>query len=258
MSMRLSIVGLILITALALGMIAFQVSRPPPAIVQATPAAAPPPLMISYLVTSRALPAGTLARDEDFVVKMGLPGSLPDNALTDSPETRASLRGALVRRYLDPGSDVTAEDVLRVRDRGFLAAVLEPGTRAASIGVDEVSGVSGLIWPGDRVDVILTQSMDHATSVGMRVVSEAVLRDVKVLAVDQDIARSAQDQGASTSAGHIARTVTLQVSPEDSDRLAVARQLGHLSLAVRAINDGSVEAVERPSPPSTARTCPLF
>jgi pilus assembly protein CpaB len=148
-----------------------------------------------------------------------------------------------VRRYLDPGAPVTAADVLRVRDRGFLAAVLEPGTRAASIGVDEVSGVSGLIWPGDRVDVILTQNMDKASSVGMRVVSEAVLQDARVIAVDQDIARAAQTQGPTTSVGHIARTVTLQISPKDSDRLAVARQLGHLSLAVRAMSDGFTETL---------------
>ena len=50
-------------------------------------------------------------------------------------------------------------DVLRPRDRGFLAAVLAPGTRAVSIAVDPVSGVGGLIWPGDRVDVILTQEI---------------------------------------------------------------------------------------------------
>jgi pilus assembly protein CpaB len=94
---------------------------------------------------NRLLTVGTLLRDDDLAATAIPPDGLPTGALADSPETRAGLRGAMVREFVDPGKPVTANDVLRVRDRGFLAAVLEPGTRAVSIGVDEVSGVSGLI-----------------------------------------------------------------------------------------------------------------
>ena len=243
MSIRLIVVVLILTTAVALGLIAVQVTRqgasPAPHQSQALQGA-PAPRTVNYLVAAHALPAGTLARDEDFGLKSAAPAELPAGALVDSPEIRASLHGALVRRYIDPDMPVTRDDVIRVRDRGFLAAVLEPGTRAISINVDAATGVAGLIWPGDRVDVILTQDIEAGASIGERIASETVLRDLRVIAVDQDIAQGAEPSAASKS-GRVPSTVTLQVTPENADKVAVAQHLGHLSLAVRAIGDGDAE-----------------
>ena len=88
--------------------------------------------------------------------------SVPSGAILDTPDARIGLRGSLVRKFLDAGSPVTSQDVLRPRDRGFLASVLAPDSRAISIKVDADSGVSGLIWPGDYVDVVLTQVIDKA------------------------------------------------------------------------------------------------
>src|SRR5512140_483970 len=159
MSLRMMVAGLMVLTAIGLGMIAFQLYQPPQQVVvqQQQQPAPPPPPRAKYLVASRALPAGTLARDEDFRAVDMEPGKLPDGTLQDTPEVRADLRGALVRNYIDARQPITPEAVLRPRDRGFLAAVLAPGTRATSIPVDVVTGVSGLIWPGDRVDVMLLQ-----------------------------------------------------------------------------------------------------
>jgi len=243
MSIRLIVVALILTTAVALGLIAVQVTRQGASPAQHQTQAlqgAPAPRMVNYLVAAHALPAGTLARDEDFGLKSAAPAELPAGALVDSPEIRASLHGALVRRYIDPDMPVTRDDVIRVRDRGFLAAVLEPGTRAISISVDAATGVAGLIWPGDRVDVILTQDIEAGASIGERIASETILRDIRVIAVDQDIAQGAEPSAASKS-GRVPSTVTLQVTPENADKVAVAQHLGHLSLAVRAIGDGDAE-----------------
>ena len=243
MSIRLIVVALILTTAVALGLIAVQVTRQGASPAQHQTQAlqgAPAPRTVNYLVAAHALPAGTLARDEDFGLKSAAPAELPAGALVDSPEIRASLHGALVRRYIDPDMPVTRDDVIRVRDRGFLAAVLEPGTRAISISVDAATGVAGLIWPGDRVDVILTQDIEAGASIGERIASETILRDIRVIAVDQDIAQGAEPSAASKS-GRVPSTVTLQVTPENADKVAVAQHLGHLSLAVRAIGDGDAE-----------------
>ena len=153
--------------------------------------------------------------------------------------------GALIQRYVDTGAPVRVDDVLRPRDRGFLAAVLPPGTRAVSIAVDPVSGVGGLIWPGDRVDVILTQEIPAAGTTPKRVVGETVLNDVRVVAVDQDIV-----QGASPTAGvsgRLASTVTLQASEGQAERLTVAGHLGRLSLAIRAV--GSTPTHDAGLPP---------
>jgi pilus assembly protein CpaB len=231
-----------------MGLIAFQYAQPAKVIVNYPSASGSPgPLATAYLVAAHPLQAGTLVRDEDFTAKPIETGKLPesvaaDGAIVDGAEERSSIRGALVLHYIEAGAPVSRADLLRPRDRGFLAAVLAPGTRAVSVGVDPVTGVAGLIWPGDRVDVILTQQIEAQTaSLARRVFGETVLTDIRVIGVDQDIA-----QGASATAGvagKLARTVTLQVAPEQAERLAVAQRLGHVALAIRAIGEASPQAV---------------
>ncbi len=231
MSARLVIIGLMLVAAIVLGIIAFQIARPPALPPQAQ-APAPPPAL-SYLVAAHPLPPGTLERDSDLTVKTVPRDHVPPDAILDTPLGRAQLYGALVQHYIEPGMPLRLDDVLRPRDRGFLAAVLAPGTRAVSIAVDPVSGVGGLIWPGDRVDVILTQEIPQAGTSIRRVVAETTLSDVRVVAVDQDIV-----QGGSPTAGisgKLASTVTLQASEDQAERLNVAGRLGRLSLAIRAV-----------------------
>jgi pilus assembly protein CpaB len=144
-------------------------------------------------------------------------------------------------------SDLRERDLLadQVPDGAILAAVLSPGARAVSIGVDARSGASGLISPGDIVDVILTQEFQRGdTPAGRRVVAETVLTAIRVIAVDQQIAQGAAAPVADTpgSATRVARTITLQVTSEQSERVAVAERLGHLMLAVRSVETQEGEA----------------
>ncbi len=139
---------------------------------------------------------------------------------------------------------VKLPDVIRSRDRGFLATVLAPGTRAVTIGVDQVTGVAGLIWPGDIVDVILTQEFDQDADVPLArrgVGAETMLTGLRVIAVDQDIVQGGSPTAA--NAGHLTKTVTLQVTADQAERLTTAQRLGHLALAVDAVGE----------PPSTDR-----
>ena len=126
MPIRLIVIALILVTAAALGTIAYQLATPPRQVVVGGSLLPPP--TAGYLVAARELPAGTLLRDDDFIVKAAPGSTMPAGAMEDRPEVRASLRGALLRRYLEAGAPVTAADVLRSHDRGFLATVLAPGT----------------------------------------------------------------------------------------------------------------------------------
>lgn len=242
-SLRAVVVALMLTTAAALGLILFQMANP---IRLSAPVqmSLPPPVQTGYLVAAHPLPAGTLARDTDLVVKSVPLGQVPADAVADSPDARAGLRGALIRNYIETGKPVTAADILRPRDRGFIATVLAPGMRAVAIGVDPVSGVAGLVWPGDHVDVILTQQIDKEP-VARRILSEAMLENVRVIAIDQEIAQGAP---ANTSAaGKLARTVTLEVTPEQAAKLTVGEQLGRLSLAIRS-------ATDQPGPVLAAQT----
>lgn len=231
---RLLLIALVVLTAGGLGLVGMQVMRGPrTVVVQAQVQAPPPPVEQTVLAAVRPLQAGTLLRDDDFAPRAMPVATVPQGALLDTPDARSSLRGALLRRFLDPGTAVVADDVLRPRDRGFLAAVLAQGMRAISVGVDAITGASGLIWPGDRVDLILTQELDPAaTAPSRRVVGETILRNARVIAVDQQIAQGAVTDG---TAGKVARTVTLEVAPEEAERVTIATRLGQIALAVRPI-----------------------
>ena len=231
-ALRLSIIMVLLLATAALGIISYNTYLPKP-VVQVTQNA-PAPVTSGYFVAAHPLPAGTLARDEDFEVRSAPSGSVPSGAILDSPDAKTGLRGSLVRKFLDTGNPVTAEDVLRPRDRGFLASVLAPDTRAISINVDPESGVSGLIWPGDYVDVVLTQ-MNDKTDARAWLAGETVLHNARVIAVNQEIVQGAPANNA--AAGKETHTVSLQLSPDQVKKIAVAKDLGKLSLAIRAAVD---------------------
>jgi pilus assembly protein CpaB len=193
-----------------------------------------------YFVAARPLTRGTLLRAEDFTVRSIPAAKVPAGAIRDTPDFKASLPGSLVRTFIEAGNPVTLQDILRPSDRGFLASVLAPGSRAISINVDSESGISGLVRPGDLVDVVLTQVSGKTGSV-RDAVSETVLQKVPVIAIDQEIAqggaidqKTAQDNKASAKR---VQTVSLELTPEQVKKIEVAKQLGKLSLAVRAAND---------------------
>lgn len=236
MLLRVLIIFSLLLSATGLGVIGLQVLAPPAAVeAGGTPVEAPPPppAKVKVMVAARALSIGSLLKDDDLTVRDLPAEAVPEGAVEASDDARLELRGALLRRYLDPNTPVLRGDVLRPRDRGFLAAVLRPGTRAIAVGVDVVTGTAGLIWPGDHVDLILTQSFTEAP-VSRRVVGETVLTGVRVIAVDQQISHG----GGATEpgVGRVARTVTLEVTPEQAERVAVATRLGRIDLTVRAID----------------------
>jgi pilus assembly protein CpaB len=221
-TLRLSIIMVLLLATAALGLIAYNMNLPKPVpVVQVTENTPAPALTIGYFVAAHPLPAGTLAREEDFAVRSVPSGRVPSGAILDTPDARIGLRGSLVRKYLDTGSPVTSQDVLRPRDRGFLASVLAPGSRAISINVDAESGVSGLIWPGDHVDVVLTHVIEKA-DLAHRTLSETVLHNVRILAINQEGPANKE------------RTVSLELAPEQVKKITVAKYLGTLSLAMRA------------------------
>ena len=241
MPLRLILSGLLLLTALGLGLVGYQVTRPPKTVTVAAEAP-PPPLTVDVLVAAHSLPAGTLMKDEDFTKRAVPSAEVPKGALTDTPEiARRTCAARCCATISTAGNILMAGDVLHPRDRGFLAAVLAPGARAISVGVDAITGDGGLIWPGDRVDVILTQELDEKDApLARRFVGETVLSDVRVVAVDQSIAQGAV-AGGDNATGRLARTVTLEVTPQQAERAAVAERLGKITLAIRAV-DGVAEA----------------
>ena len=116
---------------------------------------------VVVLAAANTLRAGSLLKPDDIEAREMLEtrgcllGARPRHAAGPFSE----FFGAMVRQTLLQHQVVLPADIMRPGDHGFLAAVLTPGRRATSVGVDAVSGTAGLIWPGDHVDVILTQEM---------------------------------------------------------------------------------------------------
>lgn len=186
---------------------------------------------ITLLGTDHSLAPGTLIQPADFIAVSRLATGAPPGAVHDTPANRASYTGAMVRQRLATGAPLTSDAVIRPGDHGFLAAVLQPGMRAVSVGVDAITGTAGLIWPGDHVDLVLTQRLSAPNlSPARSVAAETVLTDVRVIAIDQRLVQGASGKAAVAA---MARTVTLEVTPDQAERVAVAAHLGPLSLIVR-------------------------
>jgi pilus assembly protein CpaB len=183
------------------------------------------------LVTARPVRAGALIVPEDLEAAAVDEDKIVPGSMRDTQASRLQLRGAMVRRSLSAGEPFMPGDFLSPGDRGFLAALLEPGMRAVTIGVDAVTGTAGLIWPGDRVDLLLTQALeDQSLPTDHRVAGETVMEDVRVVAVDQQLVQGAQGANGQQKAGN--STITLEVSPVDAERVEVAARIGRLSLTV--------------------------
>ncbi|MBB2203314.1 Flp pilus assembly protein CpaB [Gluconacetobacter tumulisoli] len=212
------------------GVVAWIATRPPPAPAQIVPAT------VQVLASARPLEGGILLKPED-ITSLRLPrGKEGEGTAPDTAEERQALVGAMLLHSLGGGAVLRASDLLHSGDRGFLAAALKPGMRAVTIGVDAITGTAGLIWPGDHVDLILTQIFAAGTLPPDRhVAAETVLSNVRVIAIDQRLV-----QGATSEKEQQARTVTLEVSPMQAERVSVATHLGRLSLAVRAAQSATL------------------
>ena len=236
------VVGLLVVIGLGGLATALIMSLGTPPAVVVTAAAPLPPAPGHILVASRAVRAGSLLVIEDLAPLDVVAGQEPANSFRDTIADRDRLRGAMVRRTLNEKEPILVADVLRPGDRGFLAAILRTGMRAVTVGVDPVSGTAGLIWPGDRVDLVLTQASDEKEQpVDRRVFSETVLTDLRVIAVDQQLVQGGQAAAPNTNSTAVTnRTVTLEASPFDAQRVTTAARLGRLSLVVRSADgDGS-------------------
>jgi len=199
------------------------------------------PATEQILVANSLLQAGSLLQPGDLASGTVTVNALPAGATLDSPANRSDLIGSMIRMPISAGAPILASAIIHPGDHGFLAAVLAPGMRAVTVGVDAVSGAAGLIWPGDHVDVLLTQTLDDPTvPLGQRIAAEAVLVNVRVIATGQQIV---QGTVASTDPGKAppeATTVTLEVTPDQAERCEVATHLGPLSLVVHSSEIASV------------------
>jgi pilus assembly protein CpaB len=198
------------------------------------------PARNEILVAAAALPSGTLLRAKDVVWHLSGTGE-PDQILRPAgaagkanPEldqqARAEVYGAALRASVSAGDPIGHGAIVKPGDRDFLQIVLSARARAIAIPVATGGASTGILYPGDHVDVILTQTFKNDPPLTRRSVGETVVENLRVLAID------AADSKPTSAGNSFGRTVTLEVTPEQAEKINVAAELGKLSLTLRSIS----------------------
>jgi len=167
----------------------------------------------------------------------------PANAATgnfirksDRPNAIEMLSGSIARTPFVGGEPIREAKLVNAKGSGFMAAILPSGMRAISTQISPETGAGGFILPNDHVDVILTRRDADKAAGGDSHSSETILTNVRVLAIDQNVQ---EKDGQKVVVG---KTATLELTPSQTETLALSQQLGTLSLALRSITDAEHDA----------------
>lgn len=197
------------------------------------------PMGPKVLVAQRALPTGTIITADSISFQDWPKELVQDAYFLDGQADMSKLLGTVVRFPITAGQPLTQGALVAPGDRGFLAAALGPGMRAVTIPVSDTSGVGGFVFPGDRVDLMLTQTVKSGTDGSQELkASETILRNLRVLATDQATSSETAD---GKSVVKTSRTVTLEVTPRIAEKISVAQTVGELSLTLRPLADNQAE-----------------
>ncbi len=197
------------------------------------------------LVAKSDLHVGSLVTKDNLVWQ-----AWPKNGVTKAYYSKkttkiSDLVGNIVRTPLNAGSPITKSSTVKKGASGALAAVITPGMRAVSIPVSATSGIAGFLVPGDRVDVILTHEI-KASRTEKYQVAETIFKNVRVLATDQ---KNKQDDKVK-----VAKTATLEVTPQMAERLSIVKNIGDLSLSLRSLERGNDGLLADPNTPPVSFT----
>lgn len=203
------------------------------------------------LVAKANLSAGTILKEEDLEWQKWPDDGINNAYLIEGQNDMSTIVGAVVRRGIAAGGPITETMIARPGDRGFVAAILRPGMRAISIEVDDQTAISGLLFPGDHVDLQLLLQMPELKGAGGEEITgplsfeprtaETILEDIRVLAIDRvinDIEGQEPQQ---------LRTVTVELTPKQTEMVHAVRDLGDLALVLRGL-----ATEKRPAGPSVA------
>ncbi|MEY4472642.1 MAG: Flp pilus assembly protein CpaB [Pseudomonadota bacterium] len=201
-------------------------------------AAQPVPQGPKVLVAQRALPVGTIITADSISFQAWPQEMVQDAYFIDGDADMNKLLGTVVRYPITAGQPVTQGALVSPGDRGFLAAALGPGMRAVTIPVSQKTGVGGFVFPGDHVDLVLTQSVRAEGDQESLKTAETILRNVRVLATDQSTETEIVE---GKTVVRDFRTVTVEVTPKIAEKVAVAQTIGTISLSLRSLADNQSE-----------------
>ena len=207
--------------------------------------AAPPMDLEDVLVASRDIGIGKTVDGENLVWKSWPKDGLSEGYIQRSgePDAVTDLKGMLARSPILAGEPIRKAKLVR-SDRGFLSAVLPEGMRAVAVRVNAASTAGGFILPEDRVDILLVRQKEANDAV-----AETILTDIRVLAIDQSVQQTGDDKQPSIVAQN---TATLELTPDQTELVTQAQQIGSISLALRPLVDNDQPAARQRKPTGVA------
>lgn len=188
---------------------------------------------VDVLVAAKDINLGDSVDGEDvkwqqWPVEGITPGLITKTAEPDAPQT---LAGAIARATFIAGEPIKEQKLIKVSEGGVMAAILPAGMRAISTPIREETAVGGFILPNDHVDVILSRTVKVGNKDDK--VSETILRNIRVLAIGQTLEQQGDDKVAT------GKTATLELTPRQTEILALAQSLGEISLSLRSLADAT-------------------
>ncbi|HTG25889.1 MAG TPA: Flp pilus assembly protein CpaB [Reyranella sp.] len=185
------------------------------------------------LVARAAIRTGQLIKPDDLRWQPWPQGNLPASYIVEGKRPIGDFVGAVARSQFHVGEPIVESDIVMPGSRGFLAAVLKPGLRAVSVPATATSTVSGFIYAGDRVDVLLTHTLEGQN--GHHNATETILRNARVIAMDQKLDFTPGDKP------DVAKTATLELTAKQTEIVTLAVKMGELSLVLRSLQDPADE-----------------
>ena len=238
-SKQLAVLGIALVAAAGAGYLAFNLSKPEPVVIEQKVEKGPEIAMEEVLVASNDLSVGSKLSG-NFRWQDWPRDAVTDGLITRStePEAGDELDQWVVRNIIYQGEPIRKSKLLGPGER-FMSSMLPSGKRAVAVQISKATSAGGFILPNDFVDVILTRRRNtQAAAQGSEqaFVTETVLANVRVLAIDQTVE---EQDGEKVVVG---KTATLELTPSQAEVLALADQLGELSLSLRSLKDAGESA----------------
>jgi pilus assembly protein CpaB len=225
---RIIILAVAVVAAGLAGLLAMSLSgTPTPGLVETVIQREP---TVKVLVSSENLPVGSRLSDKAIEWMEWPKGAIAEGFITNDgrPDAITELSGSVVRLPIFKGEPLRAEKIADSSSR-IMSSLLPSGKRAVATEISVATGAGGFVLPNDRVDIIMVRDAKD----GGGLVTENVLNNVRVLAIDQQI-QEAPDGSKSV----VGTTATLELTPDQTKVMAVAQQMAErLTLALRSVAD---------------------
>ncbi len=185
------------------------------------------------LVAARAIEIGQTLQAQDFKWQTWPAAAIAPQMMRKTGGNEDQIIGAIARVAFLDGEPLRTDKLVRGPNAGFMAAMLPSGNRAIAINIDSNGATSagGFILPNDRVDVLVTEKADEGSGRSDKNQTSTLLENIRVLAIGQNVQ---EKNGEKVVTG---TNATLEVTPDQAQRVASAQRNGQLSLVLRSLLD---------------------